>query len=273
MKIEYKEIKTVDGKQVVQITTADERWYKDGEAFKPSTTWIGSYYPKGVAYYKWLAEHGWDEAEALKREAGERGSKIHQAIAALIDGKEVKMDDKFTNTSTGQEEELTVDEWEAIMSFKSWYDEAKPQTVDHEFLILAPLYAGTGDYLYKDSKGDYHLLDFKTSQNIWKSHELQVSAYKHAIEKQRNIKIKYVEILQIGYKRNKAGYKLTLVNDCYELFKNVYMIWLDENKNVHPRQKDYPVSLKIEKVSYDAPKKKVVKRAVKKTVKKVKKTK
>ena len=45
---------------IVQITIADERWYvkeiikdkKKETHFVPSVTWITSYYPKGVAYFK-----------------------------------------------------------------------------------------------------------------------------------------------------------------------------------------------------------------------------
>jgi len=41
MKIEHKELKTIDGKSIIQITTEDERWYmNDKKEFKPSTTWI-----------------------------------------------------------------------------------------------------------------------------------------------------------------------------------------------------------------------------------------
>ena len=82
-------IKDVDEKRgIVQATIADERWYfKDGKdpqtgnpimTAVPSVTWIGSFYPKGVQYYKWLAEHGWDESQVIMREAGEKG------VAALM---------------------------------------------------------------------------------------------------------------------------------------------------------------------------------------------
>lgn len=247
MNITYKELKTVAGKSMVQITTLDERWYmNDKKEIKPSTTWICSYYPKGVAYYKWLAEHGWDEAESLKKEAGEKGSKIHQIIDKLIDGKTIKMDDKFINNSTKLAEELLVEEWEAIMSFKLWFDETKPEIVDNEFITEAKDYAGTVDILYKDKDGKYHLLDIKSSQYIWKSSELQVSAYKKSVEDEQNIKIDFVEILQVGYRRNKAGYKLTIIDNLYDLFRNTYAIWHDANKDISPKQKDYPMELKLE---------------------------
>ena len=33
---------------------------------------IAGHYPKGIAFYKWLAEKGWDESQALKSAAGDK---------------------------------------------------------------------------------------------------------------------------------------------------------------------------------------------------------
>lgn len=90
MKIEIRKVDQEKG--ITQITSLDERWYeKDGKYF-PSLTWICSFWPKGVQFYKWLAEKGWDEAEALKKAAGDKGSKVHHAIEDLLNGKTVKME-------------------------------------------------------------------------------------------------------------------------------------------------------------------------------------
>jgi len=58
---------------IVQVTIADERWYMmppDYTIAVPSVTWKADYYPKGTEFYKWLANHGWDEAESIKKAAG-----------------------------------------------------------------------------------------------------------------------------------------------------------------------------------------------------------
>lgn len=70
---------------IVQVTVADERWYfkeaRDGATGNPtinaipSVTWIAGFYPKGIHFYKWLAEKGWDEVEALKQAATTRVAK------------------------------------------------------------------------------------------------------------------------------------------------------------------------------------------------------
>src|SRR3990167_2015655 len=91
-------------KNIKRITTVDERFYireaKDKTTglpifeYIPSVTWIAGHYPKGVQFYKWLAENGWDESQAIKNAAGDKGSKVHAAIEDILDGKELKMNDK-----------------------------------------------------------------------------------------------------------------------------------------------------------------------------------
>jgi hypothetical protein len=62
--------------------------------------------------------------------------------------------------------------------------------------------------------GQPYIIDFKTGQNVWPEYELQVSAYKHALE-DKGFKL---AILQVGYKRNKAGWKFTEIEDKFDLF-------------------------------------------------------
>jgi hypothetical protein len=47
--------------------------------YVPPVTWIAGHYPKRIAFYKWFAEKGWDESQALKSAAGDKGSKLHEA--------------------------------------------------------------------------------------------------------------------------------------------------------------------------------------------------
>ncbi len=246
MKIETKKIILKDGKEVAQITTMDERWYlesvKDKEVYYPSSSWISSYYPKGIAYYKWLANKGWDEAEELKSLAGERGSKIHQAIDLLIKGQELKIDDKFENYDKGTQEELTPDEWEAVMSFVEWNKVAKPEYLANEYTVInrKDNYAGTVDIKAK-IRDKLYIIDIKTSQYIWPSHKIQTSSYKHA-DGDKDINL---AILQVGYRLNKNKYKFTDIEDKYDLFLSARKIWEEENKDVAPKQREFPTTLKL----------------------------
>lgn len=248
-----KEIREVDKeKGIVQVTTTDERWYVKeitdpvtglpSYQYVPSVTWICGHYPKGVQFYKWLAEKGWDESQAIKNAAGGRGSKVHKAIELLLDGLTVRMGDKIPNRD-GVEEELTVEEYDAILSFHKWYLEAKPEEIiSTEITIWNDVegYAGTVDLVAKIG-GDTYIIDFKTSQQIWAEYELQLSAYKHSLP-ELDAKL---AILQVGYKKNKAGYKFTEIDDKYDLFLAAKQIWKNETSGQKPLQKDYPLSIEL----------------------------
>ncbi len=255
MKIEVKEIK--DG--ILRVTTEDERWYgipnAEGKTeYVPSVTWISGHYPKGIAFYKWLADKGWNEAEALKTAAGDKGSKVHKAIEDLLPeidskgtkpGKTIAHNAKYINNSSGQEEELSVQEYDAIISFASWFNEVKPEVLLKEVTVISTLhdYAGTADLICKIGDETW-LIDFKTSANIWPEFELQLSAYKTALQ-EMGVKIDKMAILQVGYTRNKNGYKFTEVEDKFPLFLAAQQIWRNETEGQTVLQKDYPLEISL----------------------------
>lgn len=267
-------IKEVDDKKgIVQVTIADERWYlrpsKDAAGMPivqsvPSVTWIASKYPKGIEFYKWLADKGWDEAEAIKQAAGDKGTKVHKAIESIFEGKEVRIDSKYVNPSKGGEEELTLEECDAIVSFVKWRTDTEKdhniETILWEKVVFSQKYdyAGTVDYIVKLTHREtgevtYWIIDFKTSQYIWKSHELQVSSYKQTIENGENEVLHHgkqidvtnikMAILQLGYRRNKNGYKFTQIDDRFDLFLIARKIWQEEHGDEKPTKKDYPIVL------------------------------
>lgn len=239
MKIERRVTKSPG---IIQVTTEDERfYYKESEdRYVPSVTWISSFYPKGIAFYKWLADKGWAEAESLKVAAGDKGSKVHRAIENLLSGKEIKMTDKYVNFTTGLEEELSVEEYECILSFYDWYQEYKPKIIGFEQVIFDDHYgyAGTVDII-AEINGVKTIVDIKTSQSIWPEMELQVSAYSHTLN------IDNRAILQVNYRLNKKKYKYTEVADKFNLFLAAKSIWQEEAGKQQPKQKDYPLSIKL----------------------------
>ena len=230
---------------IARITIVDERWYVRDNVFYPSVTWIAGHYPKGIAFYRWLADKGWNESLAIKNAAANKGSKIHQAIVDLIDGNTIDMHSEYqreNDDGSYTPEELTLEEYEALMAFNDWFAQTKPKVLEREFVLFNedPLYAGTGDLL-AEIDGKRYLIDFKTGQDIWPEHELQVSAYAHAMSE-----IVLTAILQIGYRRNKRGWKFTEIADKYDLFLASYRIWQEECGNTKPYVKDYPMSLSLE---------------------------
>lgn len=247
------EIKDFFEEGLVRITVADERWYvkevNKQHIAVPSVTWIAGKYPKGVQFYKWLAQKGWDEAEAIKAAAGDKGSKVHNAIEDLLKGKEVKMDSKYTNQQ-GEPEELSLEEYECLLAFKDFYDDivekaSNVKTLKTEFVTFSEKhnYAGTIDWLVEIGD-EVYLIDFKTSQSIWTEYELQLSAYKQSLEESGQ-KVDKVAILQVGYRLNKRGWKLTEIEDKFPLFLHAKAIWEEEHGNEKPKVKDYPQIIKL----------------------------
>jgi hypothetical protein len=106
-----------------------------------------------------------------------------------------------------------------------------------------------------------YVIDFKTGKQVWKEYELQVSAYRMALENGENpIREKNANgtegpiidlsglrtaILQVGYERNKAGYKFTEVEDAFELFKVAQQIWSVEVGDNTPgfTKREFPIVL------------------------------
>ena len=241
MKIEIKEILDAN---TIRVTTPDERFYqypKTKEWFA-SSTWISSYVPsKQLA--RWMAKTGFDEAEVIKREAGEKGSRVHKGIEVLISGFEVFHNDSFSD-GEGNNKEISAEEYEAIISFYDWVKEVKPKFLTSEKTIFNEeyKYAGTLDCM-AEIGGQIYLIDFKTSANIYLSHEVQISSYFHA----DNIKADKMAILQVGYGKNKKFYKFTEIEDKFGLFLSAHSFWVEENLNKQPKQKDYAKSIKLNK--------------------------
>jgi hypothetical protein len=244
---------------IVQVTIANERWYvKEVEnpqtklpefLYVPSVTWIAGHYPKGIAFYKWLADNGWDESQAIKQAAGDKGSKVHDAISAILRGEEVRIDSKFLNRSTEQLEELTLEECDCILSFVNWRKEVKPESIAWDVVVFSEKYgyAGMIDYIC-NIDGKPYIVDFKTSQQVWPEYHLQVSAYKKPLQS-GEFQIEGVAlegdiqlaVVQVGYRRNKAGYKWNEIADKFDLFLAARQIWASETEGEAPKKRDYPI--------------------------------
>lgn len=266
-----KDIQIVDKeKGVVRVTTIDERWYAIPYSNKvtglpdykyyPSSTWIASYYYTSPYLIKYIAEKGLTEADAIKQAAGEKGSKVHQGTEILDKGEEIGVMTELLNTTTNQKEVISIEEYEALISYRDWFNLNKPEILATEMTVYSDKYeyAGTLDRIIalgmvKEGVRQIYILDFKTSKAIYKSHMIQLSSYKHADIDYKALGISDEEwenrkmlILQLGYKLNKNGYKATEVEDKFKLFLNSRETWMDENPDTKPKQRDLPLSIKLE---------------------------
>lgn len=264
MKIEIRKTRT-DG--IIQITTLDERFYAKTEKqqiggkeievtkFNPSITWVEKYSPMGMGLLKYYAKHGWDDAEILKNEAAERGSKVHQAIDILLQGGKVEFDTKLADpdepTNESKYAPLRPDEYWMVMTFKAWWDDLnanhKVEVVDTEKTVWVEPeqgeqygYAGTRDIKLLVDDKEFWAVDIKTSKQVYLGHEIQLSAIKHA-----DSDLPRTFVLQVGYSLNKHGWKLTETPDKFHLFKAAFQFWKDANPDTKPKQKDYPPVIQL----------------------------
>lgn len=240
--------KTSDAK-VTQITLPDERYYKVGDKYLPSVTWILESYPKGIGFYKWLASEGWNEAITKKEAAGDRGSKVHNAIQDLLKGKEIKWGAKYWSELDGDYSPLTIEEWEALVAFTRFWEEKKPQLIATERVCWSEKegFAGTLDALIVLG-GKKTVIDFKTSSRIYTTYPLQVAAYFAALM-EKKYEAQQTAILRIGT-NHKSGYELKVfmpeeIAVHFDQFKAVKAVWAIENKDKQPDLVEIPESLQI----------------------------
>lgn len=242
-------------KGIFRVTLPDERWYaipKKGKTtglpeytFVPSVTWVASHYPKGIGFYKWLANKGWDEAEAVKQAAGDKGSRVHKAIEDMIGGKSVAMDSFYEGKDGVQE--LSVEEYSTLLTFADWANTVKPKFLHKEVFALSEKYgyAGMVDCVATIGE-DTYIIDWKTSKEIWPEYELQLSAYREALIEMKLVpKTVKLAILQVGYPRNKNGYKFTPIEPQFDLFLAARSIFEKETRGEKPFQRDYPLEIKL----------------------------
>lgn len=237
--------------RVMQMTTKDERFYSFEGRFFPSVTWIlDSSYPKGIEFYKWLASQGWENAQAVKEAAGDRGSKVHHAIVDLLKGAVVRQDAPYWNDSKKTEEPLSDEEYRYLMTFQTFWEGTKPTLVESETVCFSEKYgyAGTVDAVLKIGKKLY-IVDWKTSSRIYPSYLLQVAAYAKAMEEQRRYKRLYSGIVRLGTK-HKSGFEFKEFDPKetarhFSLFLAAKQVFDFEHPNAQPDLTPLPESLAI----------------------------
>lgn len=263
MQKEIRELKIKDGQRVWQITTSDERFYGKQTTnpttglpeiiWLPSVTWIKNYYYTSPYLVRWIADKGLTESERIKKEAGTRGDKIHQATEQLEKDGEIRIEDKFLNKETGQMEELTAEELEAVISYKDFIDDTNAEILANEMTVFSEKYAGTLDRIFRIN-GQIYIIDLKSSQSIRKDMIIQLSAYSHTEIDYTGLgitdeewKARKLAVLQLGYQKNSKKYKFTEIEDRYDLFELAYSVWQEENPDAKPKQKDFPLVIKLQR--------------------------
>lgn len=230
-----------------QINFSDERFYlaKDGTTYFPSVTEILSVYPKGYGFTDWLKQVGYN-ADIIVARAGEVGSKLHDTFDAFIKGTEIVWDGN----------NYTIEEWKMICRFMDWWFKFKPEVYINEVSFCSEQlgFGGTIDLVCKIN-GQVWLIDFKSSNAIYTSYELQIAAYaKLWNEVNPDYKIERTGILWLkaltrgedkkGEKMQGHGWQMKewerTYEDAFKLFLHTKAIWTEENPNYKPKNLTLP---------------------------------
>ena len=237
--------------QARQLTMLDARFYYDtnGE-FVPSVTTILEAYPKDAHFFKWLKEVGTD-ADAIRDEAGRRGSVVHQLTEQYDAGEEVSLLNMDGNL------QYKMIEWSMFERYVEFSTRFKPEIImsEQNFVNSFLGFAGTLDRVIK-MNGLTYLIDIKTSNVIHDSYWLQLAAYRELLLQNNGMEVDFVGILHLNAKTRTEGkigaiqgqgWQLIQQRDTAKelsLFDKVRDLWLEQNKDAKPKRASYTLTHK-----------------------------
>jgi hypothetical protein len=237
--------------QARQLTMLDARFYYDEAGnFVPSVTTILEAYPKDAHFFKWLKEVGSD-ADAIRDEAGRRGSVVHQLTEMYDNGEEVSLLNIDGNL------QYKMLEWSMFERYVEFSIRFKPEILmsEQNFVNAQLGYAGTLDRVIKIN-GKIYLIDIKTSNVIHDQYWLQLAAYRNLLQCNGGISVDFVGILHLNAKTRTEGkigaiqgqgwQLITQSNTDNELdlFNKVRELWLVQNQDAKPKRASYTLTHK-----------------------------
>ena len=154
-----------------QITLPDARYYRRNGEYYPSITYVLSHYPKGKFFEDWLKKVGYT-ADFIVKKAGEEGTQVHEMIEDYLNHKELNF---LSETGSPQ---YNPDVWQMFLRFVEWWETYNPTLLETEVHLFSDelKVAGTCD-LVCEIDGELWIVDFKTSNNIQTTYELQTAVY------------------------------------------------------------------------------------------------
>lgn len=237
-----------------QINFLDERFYTvDGKIFYPSVTTVLDVYPKGYGFVQWLKDLGNNADEVLKR-AGEQGSKVHDAIDQFLKGFTVSWVDLDGKPN------YTLEEWQMILKFTDFWNTWNPEILANESKLVSEKLGlgGTIDIVCRIN-GEVWLIDFKTSNAIHTSYELQIAAYATMWNENNEPKIDRTGIMWLKSQTrgaDKTGKKIQgqgwiikefdrHYSEAFKIFNHCHAIWKEEHPTYTPKNMIYPDKIKL----------------------------
>ena len=177
-----------------QITLPDSRYYRRNGEFYPSVTYVLNCYPKGKHFEDWLKRHGYT-ADYVVRKSAEEGTLVHELIEEYFEGHEMK----YLNDKGNPKYDPKI--WKMFLKFVDFWDTYNPTLVETETHLFSDKLkiAGTVD-LICEIDGERWVIDFKTSNHLQTTYDLQGAVYAQCFEECYEKKVDRVGVLWLKSK-------------------------------------------------------------------------
>ena len=157
------------------ITLPDSRYYRRNGKYYPSITYVLGTYPKGKFFEDWLKKVGY-ASEYIVKKAGEQGTETHEMVEDYLNGKELNF---LSPTGYPQYDPLV---WQMFLRFVDFWEEYNPKLIETEVHLFSDeiKVAGTCDMVCEieiDGKTELWIIDFKTSNHLQTTYDLQTAIY------------------------------------------------------------------------------------------------
>jgi len=223
-----------------QITLSDSRFYKIKEKYYPSITHVLQCYPKGKHFEDWLKKVGYS-ANYIVRKASDEGTEVHTLIEKYLKGEEIY----YLTEHMSPKYDSNV--WQMFLKFVEWYDLVKPEIIATECILYSDELgvSGTVDLICRID-GELWIIDFKTSNYLSVTYDLQVAIYGKCYSEIFGEEPKRFGILWLksNKRRNRKGFMQGKGWEIVEsprsfeeninIFKSVKTIFDIENKGIEP---------------------------------------
>jgi hypothetical protein len=191
-----------------QITLPDARYYRRNGKYYPSITYILNCYPKGKHFEDWLKKVGYS-ADWIIKKASEEGTQVHEMIEDYLNNKELN----FLNNGIPV---YNPDVWQMFLKFVNFWEIYNPTLIETEVHLFSDeiKVAGTCDLVCEieiEGKTEIWIIDFKTSNNLQITHDLQGAIYAKCYEECYGKTVDRVGILWLKSKsrgKDKDGKKI-----------------------------------------------------------------
>jgi hypothetical protein len=192
-----------------QVTMPDSRYYRRNGNYYPSITHVLGSYPKGKYFDDWLKKVGFASEHIVKKAAAE-GTQVHEMIEEWLDGKEI------TFLYPDGNPKMSSHVWQMFLRFVDFWETYNPTLIEAEVHLFSDeiKVAGTCDLVCElefNGKTERWIIDFKTSNHLQITYDLQGAIYAQCYEECYGKKIDRVGILWLKSKsrgEDKKGKRL-----------------------------------------------------------------